>query len=110
MNKERNVLAHIIKSWAQDHDTNYQIASPEPGDDGVDATSLFFSWLIKQTDANVDLVSLLDRLEFFVSSIKNKKYPDGMFCSKCKSWYQYSEPNQTDGSLLCYSCRNNPFT
>jgi len=30
---------------------------------------------------------------------------DGCFCKTCKEWYPYAEPNQTDGSLICYSCR-----
>lgn len=109
MSKERNVLSQIIKSWAQDHDTAYQIASPDHGDDGIEATSTFFSWVIKQTDANVDLMALLDRLELYVNNIKNKTYPDGMFCRKCQVFYNYAEPNQSDGTLLCYSCRNNPY-
>lgn len=110
MTKERNVLAQILKSWAQDHDHGYQIESPEFGDDGVDATSVFFTGLIKHTDANIDLLSLLDRLEFYILNIKRKNYPDGMFCRKCQSFYKYAEPNQPDGTLLCYSCRSNPYT
>lgn len=109
MSKERNVLSQILKSWAQDHDKAYQIASPEHGDQGVDNTATFFSWVIKQTDVNIDLMTLLDRLELYVLNVKNKKFPDGMFCRKCQIWYQYAEPNQADGTLLCYSCRSNPF-
>lgn len=109
MGKERNVLAQILKSWAQDHDTSFQISSPLPSDEGVDATSVFFTWVIKQTDATIDMTSLLDRLELYVTNIKNKKYPDGMFCCKCGNYYQYAEPNQADGSLICYACRNNPY-
>ncbi len=30
---------------------------------------------------------------------------DGCFCKKCKEFYQYAEPNQTDGTLICYGCR-----
>jgi hypothetical protein len=109
MSKERNVLAQILKSWAQEHDTNLQIASPEYGDEGVDKTSGFLSWVIKETDANLDLVNLLDRLEFYFINLKRRSYPDGMFCRKCRSFYKYAEPNQPDGTLLCYSCRTNPY-
>jgi hypothetical protein len=109
MSKERNVLAQILKSWAQDHDAGHQIASAEPGDQGVSETSAFLSWIIKETDANIDLVALLDRLEFYFINLKRKNYPDGMFCRKCRSFYKYAEPNQPDGTLLCYSCRNNPY-
>ena len=109
MGKERNVLSQILKSWAQEHDPAYQIASPEPGDEGVDATSLFLTGLLKHTDANLDMLSLLDRLELYVNNVKNKKLPDGMYCCNCGNWYQYAEPNQPDGALICYSCRFNPY-
>ena len=34
---------------------------------------------------------------------------DGMYCCKCKNYYQYAEPNQDNGTLICYSCRKYPF-
>lgn len=109
MSKERNVLGQILKSWAQEHDPSLQIASAEHGDEGVSETSGFLTWVIKETDCNLDLVSLLDRLEFYFINLKRKNYPDGMFCRKCQSFYKYAEPNRPDGTLLCYSCRNNPY-
>lgn len=109
MSRERNVLAQILKSWAQEHTTNYIIASPESGDEGVSATSGFFTWLIQAGETNIDLVSLLDRLELYVLNVKHKKFPDGMYCCKCRLFYQYAEPNQPDGTLVCYSCRSNPY-
>lgn len=109
MGRERNVLAQIIKNWAQDHDYNHQINSLEFGDSGVDLTSIAFTGLVKETEANIDLLSLLDRLELYVLNVKNKRLPDGMFCCKCQSWCQYAEPNQPDGTLLCYSCLSNPY-
>jgi len=109
MGKERNVLAQILKSWAQDHDPNFQIAAPNPGDEGVNNTGVFFTWLIKATDVNIDLTNLLDRLEPYVLNVKNKKYPDGMFCVNCGNYYRYAEPNQPDGSLICFACRSNPY-
>jgi hypothetical protein len=36
---------------------------------------------------------------------KAKKDPDGCTCKKCKEFYQFAEPNQEDGTLICYSCR-----
>lgn len=110
MAKERNVLSQILKSWAQEHDINFVIASPALGDEGVDTTGGHLTWIIKNTNANIDLISLLNRLEMYVNNVVGKKFPDGMFCRKCQVWYQYAEPNQEDGSLLCYSCRNNPYS
>jgi hypothetical protein len=33
------------------------------------------------------------------------KVYDGMRCSKCNDWYPMAEPNQDDGTLICYLCR-----
>lgn len=30
---------------------------------------------------------------------------DGCFCKKCNEFYMFAEPNQIDGSLICWSCR-----
>ena len=109
MTRERNVLSQILKSWAQEHNNNYQIASPDLGDGGVDATSLSLTGLVKHTDAILDLVGLLDRLEVYVRNVKNKKFPDGFFCKQCGEYYRMAEPNQQDGSLICYSCRTNLY-
>jgi hypothetical protein len=34
-----------------------------------------------------------------------KQNKDGCNCKKCKELYEYAEPNQSDGSFICYSCR-----
>lgn len=34
-----------------------------------------------------------------------KKKSDGCNCKKCKEFYPYAEPNQEDGTLICYQCR-----
>ncbi len=38
-----------------------------------------------------------------VAEIKSNK--DGCTCKKCKEHYPYAEPNQKDGTLVCYACR-----
>lgn len=30
---------------------------------------------------------------------------DGEFCSKCKEFYPFAEPNQSNMTLICYSCK-----
>lgn len=35
-----------------------------------------------------------------------KENKDGCNCKKCKEFYPYAEPNQDDGTLVCYSCRH----
>ena len=109
MLKDRHILSQIVKSWAQEHNHNFQIASPDPGDEGVNATSGFFTWLIREEEADIDLLVLVDRLELYLEHIRSKKYKDGMFCRNCHSYFPYAEPNQPDGTLICYSCRNNPY-
>lgn len=34
---------------------------------------------------------------------------DGLSCKICREFYQYSTGNQVDGSLICFSCRQNPY-
>ena len=33
---------------------------------------------------------------------------DGMICAKCNEFHYMAGPNQSDGTLICYSCRNKP--
>lgn len=34
---------------------------------------------------------------------------DGLACIVCKEFYPYAEPNRGDGTLICFSCRQNPY-
>lgn len=34
---------------------------------------------------------------------------DGLACSKCGEFYLMSAPNQENGTLICWACRNNPY-
>lgn len=31
---------------------------------------------------------------------------NGCDCKKCKNYFPYAEPNQEDGTLICWACRN----
>lgn len=42
-----------------------------------------------------------------VSSVQSKM--DGMVCRICRDFFPYAEANQEDGSLTCFSCRQNPY-
>lgn len=33
---------------------------------------------------------------------------DGMFCTKCKEFYEYASANQKNGTLICWTCRTYP--
>jgi hypothetical protein len=34
---------------------------------------------------------------------------DGCFCAKCEEFFPMAGPNQEDGTLICWSCRVNPY-
>jgi len=41
-----------------------------------------------------------------VSATEKKKDSDGCTCKKCKEFFEFAEPNQEDGTLVCWSCRH----
>lgn len=34
---------------------------------------------------------------------------DGMICAKCREFHHMAEANRPDGTLICWSCRSNPY-
>lgn len=46
-------------------------------------------------------------LENMIASVERKQ--DGLQCKICREFFPYSVANQADGSLVCYSCRQNPY-
>lgn len=38
--------------------------------------------------------------------IKIKDDRDGCDCTKCKTFFEFAEPNQEDGTLICWACRH----
>lgn len=40
------------------------------------------------------------------AKVKPKDGRDGCDCVKCREFYPFAEPNQEDGTLICFSCRN----
>jgi len=37
---------------------------------------------------------------------ENKEKSNGCFCTSCKEFNDYGEPNQPDKTFICYACRN----
>lgn len=107
--RERRLLEQLIKQWAQDHTKDYEVADYSAGERAMDNTSGFFTWLIQEGKTTIDLAALADRIESWLELRRKRRHPDGMVCQKCKTFYEFAEPNQTDGSMICYSCRNNPY-
>lgn len=47
-----------------------------------------------------------EQLDFdFVKELAKPVNKDGCICKKCGEMYPYAEPNQPDGTMICYSCR-----
>jgi hypothetical protein len=112
MTRDRRILAQLLKNWAQDHNHGFQINDPDPTDQGLRNTGGYLTWLIQENKSDLgglDLIDLLDRLESFLENKRARKFPDGMFCRKCRIFYEFAESNQSDGTLLCYTCRQNPY-
>lgn len=82
--------------------------------DAIDDTDPFFN-----TDYDLLAEMLADAEEAVETMIQNGILPDdpnakttkdtikseGLVCSKCKEFKPYAEPNQPNGSLICYYCR-----
>ena len=110
MPSDREQLAQIIKYWAQNHDLGYTISpAGETGDESVNKTSGHLSWLIRETDNNIDLLTLLEHLDLFVKRIRNeKKQAVGCYCANCGDFLPFMELNENE-AIMCYSCKNNPY-
>lgn len=102
--RERNLIEQLIKSWAQDHCVGYTIADYDLTEEAMKVSQGHFTWVIREGHANIDLLTLADRIEFFMEMRRQRKHPDGMHCNKCQNFYEFAESNQTDGTLVCYSC------
>lgn len=107
--RERRLLEQLVKSWAQDHTDQYNIADYTATETGMSNTEGHLTWVVREGHANLDLLSLVDRIEVFLINRRQSKQLDGMYCQKCHSFVEFAEPNQDDGSMICYSCRSNPY-
>jgi hypothetical protein len=107
--RDRRLLEQLIKQWAQEQNTDWVVADYNNTEDALVNTQNAFNWVIRETTTTVDLVSLVDKIEVWMESRRKRSLSDGMFCQKCGLFYQFAEPNQDDGSLVCYACRSNPY-
>jgi formylmethanofuran dehydrogenase subunit E len=105
MTKQLQQIEQLVKDWAQSHTTSFIINDPEITENAMEKTSGYFTWAIREGHANIDLKTLAERLNVFLDMSHHKRQPDGMACSKCNEFYQFAEPNQDNGNLICYACR-----
>lgn len=45
-------------------------------------------------------------IDWAVPVEENENKSDGCSCKKCKEFFEYAEPNQEDGTLICWACRH----
>lgn len=109
MTRERKLLEQLVKSWAQNHTSDFVVADYDTNDQAIANTSGYFTWVVREGHTNVDLMSLIDQLELFLDSRRKHKYADGLYCINCGDFSEYAEANQDDGSLICYACRHSPY-
>ncbi len=109
MSKDRQLLEQLIKNWAQSHTSEWTIKDLAPGDDGVRKSGEFFTWLILNGYATIDLLSLVDHLELFVAGMRKRDISSGLFCGECGVFSRFAEPNKEDGGFVCWSCKNSPY-
>lgn len=51
-----------------------------------------------------ETIKIEDNLIAKISSVL-----DGLFCVHCHEFYEMSAPNQDNGTLICWACRQNPY-
>jgi formylmethanofuran dehydrogenase subunit E len=49
---------------------------------------------------------MYQQLDLFDKDKITDKKKTGCACAKCGEFYPWGEPNQEDGTLKCWSCRN----
>lgn len=59
----------------------------------------------------IDKKYLNDSILYIDSGLiyKVRHLMDGCACSVCKDFYYQAEPNQENGTMICWSCRNDPY-
>lgn len=45
-------------------------------------------------------------IDWAVPVEEKKENSDGCSCKKCKEFFEFAEPNQEDGTLICWACRH----
>lgn len=61
--------------------------------------------IIIQTGTGANPQISIDDIEWAVP-VEISKKSDGCSCKKCREFFEYAEPNQEDGTLICWACRH----
>lgn len=67
------------------------------------------SLLASQLNINSKFIN--EYLMFIKSSLiyNVKSVVDGVHCANCKEFFYMAEPNQPNNTLICWSCKSNPY-
>lgn len=76
-----------------------------------------FNWVVPTTPGNGQWVTVtipytntigtpVIELDLPAEPAAKSDNSDGCTCKKCKQLYEYAEPNQDDGTLICWACRH----
>jgi hypothetical protein len=72
----------------------------------TDPKAQFFPWPMIPKTITPDPSDPTRVLEEEEQTIKRSTPAGQHVCSKCNEKNEYAEPNQSDGSYICYNCRN----
>lgn len=82
----------------------------QPAQSGQAITYNGTTWTFVTTTAptltTVPVQIAIDFGDTVPAASEKKINKEGYFCMKCKDHYPFSEPNQKDGTLICYACRH----
>lgn len=103
--KERNFK--VIGTYHEDGTTSWTVYLPP--DYQMSNGSRLSRWAREKFE--IDAKYANDRV-FFISEehiIKVHKESDQTMCKVCKEWFHMAQPNQLDGTLICWQCRQDPW-
>jgi hypothetical protein len=62
-------------------------------------------------ELNIDLKFLNEQFVYISSDLvaQIRSIFDSVMCAHCKEFFPMAEPNQEDGTLICYNCRLDPY-
>lgn len=97
----------IIAAKAEYYSTNYHLFVPHYLT--VKGTVKIDRFLIRDLKIHSKFLGE-DAICIPEKQICNIKYiMSGLCCVVCGDFYEYAEPNQPDGALICFSCKQNPY-
>ncbi len=98
----------VIGTMREDGVTSWALYIPP--DYGIKNGTKITPWIMNKF--NIEAKYKGDKTFFVVDEhiIKVHRYSDALRCSgPCKQWIAMAEPNQENGTFICWECRDNPW-